>query len=251
MSNVFYTSDIHIGHTTIAKIRCQQFNIDLYDARTEDNEFDEWEQAVTDWHDGWLANIWDATLGAGDVLWLLGDISSGTKSAQLGALDWVNERIDHTGAEIHLIAGNHDDVHPMHRDSYKWQPVYLHTFKTVQAYARRRIPYDHEGHADAFLSHFPYHGDHGKERYVQYRLPDMGREFIIHGHTHSQKKFSGRQLHVGVDAWRGQLVPHTDIVAYVNGRWAVRPSDPVPPETFVDLDTPADPNSFVYGPLRG
>lgn len=249
---IWFTSDIHIGHTTIAKIRAEQFNHDLFTSRTDENEFDEWEQDVTNWHDSWLALKWDTTLSSGDVVWLLGDISSGTKTAQLASLAWVRERIENTGAEVHLVAGNHDAAHPMHRDSYKWQPICLETFKTVQAFARRRIPYDHEGHADAFLSHFPFHGDHGKERYVQYRLPDLGRDFIIHGHTHSSKKFVGRQLHVGVDAWGGALVSLSDISAYVNGRWSVRPSDPiVEDETFGDVLTPDTPYPFDGRPLRG
>ncbi|AQT25781.1 phosphoesterase [Mycobacterium phage EniyanLRS] len=251
MSTVYFTSDIHIGHLSIAKMRCAAFNSDLYDARTEDNEFDEWEQDVTDWHDTWLAQIWDETLSSGDQLWVLGDISSGTKASQMGALEWVRERAENTGAELHLIAGNHDDAHPMHRDSYKWLPIYLGVFNTVQAYGRRRIPYYTGGHADAFLSHFPYHGDHGKERYVQYRLPDLGRDFVIHGHTHSAKRFVGRQLHVGVDAWAGQLVPVQTINDYVNGKLANRPSDRVveAPETSGDTITPEALTKAVYGSL--
>ena len=220
--SVFFTSDIHIGHTTIAKIRYGASELPVPALSDEPDEF---ESDVTDWHDNWLGEIWDNTLNSGDIMWLLGDISSGTKSGQLGALSWVDQRIANTGCEVHLVTGTHDDAHPMHRDSHKWQPVYLRTFKSVQVFSRRRIPYDHEGHADAFLSHFPYHGDHGKERYVQYRLPDMGRDFVIHGHTHSSKRFGGRQLHVGVDAWQGRPVPLDNIVAYVNGRWTNKPSD--------------------------
>lgn len=240
MSNVHFTSDLHIGHTTIAKLRCEVENPELWNSRTEDNEFDEWEQDVTNWHDEWLAGIWDQTLRPGDIVWVLGDISAGTKTAQMAALQWFQERKDavkrnwqRKGEDdvitIRLVAGNHDEAHPMHRDSYKWQPIYMQPkgpFQSVQMSARVRIPYDSEGHADAFLSHFPYHGDHGKERYVQYRLPDLGRDFILHGHTHSLKRFGGRQLHVGVDAWHGALVPFESIVAYVNGRWEVKPSAP-------------------------
>lgn len=220
---VYFTSDLHIGHTTIAKIRCEAENPELFNSRTDENEFDEWEQDVTNWHDAWLAKIWDTTVRPDDIVWVLGDISSGTKTAQLASLQWFRER---PGVK-RLITGNHDDAHPMHRDSYKWQPLYLEAFQSVQAFARIRIPLDAGGHLDAFLSHFPYHGDHGKERYIQYRLPDMGRDFIIHGHTHSKKRFGGRQLHVGVDAWHGLLVPLASIQAYVNGRWTNKPSDSI------------------------
>lgn len=217
MTAVWFTSDLHIGHGTIAKLRATAEGV-----RIKHDEDEDYQSELIEWHDQWLADWWDNLVGKDDIVWVLGDISSGTKSGQLGALQWISDR----PGQKRLIAGNHDEAHPMHRDSYKWQPIYLETFQSVQAFARIRIPYDTEGHADAFLSHFPYHGDHGKERYVQYRLPDLGRDFIIHGHTHSQKRFGGRQLHVGVDAWHGQLVPLSDVQSYVNGRWSNKPSDP-------------------------
>jgi len=96
----------------------------------------------------------------------------------------------------HLIAGNHDRCHPMHRDAHNWQRRYLEVFDSVQSFARRRI-----AGRQVMLSHFPFSGDHTfEDRYTQYRLRDEGA-WLLHGHTHSMSKGEGRQIHVGADAW--------------------------------------------------
>jgi calcineurin-like phosphoesterase family protein len=55
------------------------------------------------------------------------------------------------------------------------------------------------------MSHYPHTGDHGADRYVQYRPADTGMT-ILHGHTHASEKVSftdkgTKQIHVGLDAW--------------------------------------------------
>ena len=191
MSNVWFTSDLHIGHAKIAEIRWPAMQPDYNPCLPIPHQ-----PTV---HDLILAHNWDQTVGTDDVVWVLGDISSGTKTAQLNALEWIKAR---PGIK-HLIAGNHDSVHPLHRDSHKWLPIYLDgAFETVQMAAKRRIPLP-EGHVTALLSHFPYTGDHTVlQRYPQWRLPDCG-DYLLHGHIHSRDKtdFSGRIIHVGVDAW--------------------------------------------------
>ena len=146
-------------------------------------------------------------------------------TGQLGALEWLKQR----PGRKHLIAGNHDSVHPMHHDSHKWLPIYLDgVFETVQLAAKRRIPL-REGHRTALLSHFPYQGDHAaQQRYTQWRLPDEG-DYNIHGHVHSTERISygpsrpvglgewarSVQIHVGVDAWGFRPVSLAEIRAEV------------------------------------
>lgn len=198
--NVWFTSDLHIGHVKVAEQRVPT--------------------GVQE-HDAILAAMWDARVASGDVVWVLGDISSGTKSGQLNALEWLRSR----PGRKHLIAGNHDSVHPLHRDSHRWLPVYLDgAFESVQLAAKRRIPLAH-GHVTAMLSHFPYRGDHtGEDRYPEWRLPDCGH-YVLHGHTHSERRVSAggqyrapwafNQIHVGVDAWGFQPVHLDEIVKRV------------------------------------
>lgn len=229
MSKVWFTSDLHVGHPKVAQLRADDVGL-VMDAsyRTED----EMRARIVEWHDSMLAARWDAVVAPGDVVWVVGDISSGTATGQLSALDWIRAR----NGDKHLVPGNHCGPHPLHRDSHKWLPIYLDgAFKTVQLAAKRRIPL-REGHITAMVSHFPYTGDHTDEdRYPEWRLPDYGH-YILHGHTHSPEKLSigGReakrrgaalrnkparinQIHVGLDAWEYKPVALDQIIEIIQG----------------------------------
>ncbi|HOW95258.1 MAG TPA: hypothetical protein PLF91_12290, partial [Mycolicibacterium fallax] len=129
------------------------------------------------------------------------DLSAGGKGGQLRALRWLAER---PGTK-RLIAGNHDGVHPMHRDATALLPDYLKVFESVGLAARRRI-----GGVEVLLSHFPYQDSTDPadthNRYEQWRLPNLG-VWLLHGHTHSGQRVRGHAIHVGVDAWELGPVP--------------------------------------------
>ncbi|WP_226863354.1 metallophosphoesterase [Mycolicibacterium baixiangningiae] len=173
-SETWFTSDLHLGHTLVSGVR----------------GFD-----TTEAHDDELALRWDARIRPLDGVWVLGDISGGGRGSQRRALEWLAER---PGSK-HLIAGNHDGVHPMHRDAHKALPAYLDVFASVAQSARRKIA----GY-EVLLSHFPYAGTAGNEgaggRYDQWRLPDIG-SWLLHGHTHSSTRREQQSIHVGLDAW--------------------------------------------------
>lgn len=174
MSNIFYTSDLHIGHARVSELRGFE---------------------TTDAHDAAVAAQWDRQLSPDDTVWILGDISiNGSQKA----LDWVAARPGHKV----LVAGNHDPVHPSNRKAIKLLPHWHNYFDAIVPFARRKL----NGH-DFLLQHFPYWpNDRGEPRYEQYRLPDLGLP-LLHGHTHSHFAYEfPRSLHVGWDAW-GELVP--------------------------------------------
>lgn len=206
---VWFTSDLHIGHSKVAEIR--GFGVDAIGVDV-------------DGHDNCLASNWDTVVKSDDIVWVLGDISAGGRYAQFNALEWIKIR---PGVK-HLIAGNHDGCHPMHRDSHKWQKIYLEAFDSVQTSAKRRVPRpEGHGHTSVVLSHYPYEGDHtARDRDTQWRLRDEGLT-ILHGHTRSAERMTvsshrhpypgcfmgvedtggfvhyapANQIHVGVDAW--------------------------------------------------
>jgi calcineurin-like phosphoesterase family protein len=130
-------------------------------------------------------------------------------------LDWVANR---PGIK-HLISGNHDPVHPFHRDSYKLYEKWMYAFTSIQPFLRRKL-----GGKYFLMSHFPYMGTgaegHGAEdRYPQFRLPDMGLP-LLHGHTHGHEKHHNSdggspELHVGLDAWDLQLVSQDTILGWL------------------------------------
>lgn len=174
-----FTSDLHIGHRFVAGLRG-------FDNVAE--------------HDEAIRDRWRSVVRDGDDVWVLGDLSMTPRQE-------VFEFIRSLPGRKHLIAGNHDACHPMHRDAHKWQRRYLEAFGSVQAFARVRI-----GGEPVLMSHFPYRNDRGEARYNQYRLRDEGM-WLLHGHTHLPDRVTGPiEIHVGVDAWDLTPVPEDRII---------------------------------------
>ncbi len=190
----WFTADLHFGHLTPARPR----------------GFDD----VTA-HDAVLAGNLREALLPGDRLFVLGDISSGIPDQEDRALELLAGIRDATGARLHLVAGNHDAVHPMHARALTGHTRFLRTFDTVSSAMTLKL----EGRR-AVVSHFPYDGDHtSPDRHVQWRPRDCG-EPVIHGHTHSAEK-TGRsaagslQLCVSLDAWDMRPAKKDDLAALV------------------------------------
>lgn len=197
MSRVWYTSDTHFDHKFVAGLRgfiktetVNDISVDIGDTAA---------------HDAEIIRRWNSKVAPGDTVWLLGDVG-------MGKLPRFREQLKQLNGTIHLITGNHDEVFPGTRDSWKFQLDWMDRFQSIQAYARRKV-----GSYQFLLSHFPYDGDHtGDDRYTQYRLRDEGL-WLVHGHTHQKQKFNpdmrrhtsapgvwswrGRTLHIGLDAW--------------------------------------------------
>jgi calcineurin-like phosphoesterase family protein len=184
----WFISDLHLGHKFVAGLR----------------GFDE----VGD-HDAAVMTSLDCVT-AEDVLWVLGDVTCTHDRALMSQM--LTLLMTHP-ARKHLVAGNHDPVHPMHREAYKWIPFYHPAFQSIQPFARVRIAGTDLGvpRKSLLLSHFPYSGDsHDEDRYAQYRLPDLGLP-LVHGHTHSSEILSrsredgGLQINVCWEAWHGPV----------------------------------------------
>lgn len=186
---VWYTSDLHFAHQRVAEIR----------------EFD---SAVA--HDRVIRQRWENRVDPRDIVWVLGDISSGSSSGWEYALETLGQ----LPGRKRLVNGNHDPCSSIHRDAWRYQQDALEVFESVQDFARTRITL-HGGRHDLLMSHYPYLGagaDHtAKPRYSQYRLRDEGR-WLLHGHTHMKgQRLHGRQIHVGLDAWGLAPVSHETI----------------------------------------
>lgn len=177
---VWFTSDPHWGHEFVAK----------------DRGF-----ASAAEHDEWLDDVYRTHFADTDTVWWLGDLTIRLPVKEAVARCTDTQPL----AKHHLVFGNHDKGHPMHRHAYRSYDDYA-DFDSVQPFARRR------GHnrVDILMSHFPYNapgGDHTEiNRYPQWRLPDLGSP-LIHGHTHSDERVSFTengtvQVHVGIDAWK-------------------------------------------------
>ncbi|HTF53646.1 MAG TPA: metallophosphoesterase [Pseudonocardia sp.] len=184
--SVFYTSDLHFDHVNIIPFCGRPFeSVFMMNSTIVEN----WNRVVKD----------------DDTVYVLGDVTGGG----LSGLRWVSLL---NGRKI-LVAGNHDQCHPMHANWIKAMPKYRDAgFDEIVTHATRTI-----NKRRVLLSHFPYSADHtDKPRFAQYRFPDQGLP-LIHGHVHKTYRKDGHQLHVGVDAWRFAPVPEYHVVEWLDG----------------------------------
>jgi calcineurin-like phosphoesterase family protein len=84
---VWFTSDLHIGHRLVAGLRGFE---------------------STDDHDEAIFDRWDERVRKEDQVWVLGDLAVSKPDNALLELRGL------PGVK-HLVAGNHDPVHSMHR----------------------------------------------------------------------------------------------------------------------------------------
>lgn len=194
MSRIYFTADLHLGHELVAYHRGF---------------------TVAEHHDDWVVQTLIDTLPKDSTLWVLGDVM-GWGSHRDYALSLLQEVREHTGTTMHLVAGNHDTCHPMHRNSQKEQHKYLRVFDSVQAFTKIR-----HNRRDILLSHFPYTGDHTEEeRFNQWRLRNYGQP-LVHGHTHQtspQDAARPHQVCVSWDAWDKPAKLHEVMAILEQGR---------------------------------
>ena len=169
--NVFYWSDLHLGHKKVAALRGF---------------------STTSAHDAAILDTWAAKVTPRDTIWVLGDLTAGGAGDTQRALQTIRT----LPGTKRLITGNHDKLHPINRPRASDYPAWLETFATIDSAARVKL----HG-TSALLSHFPYDGDHtGEDRYSQWRLRNLGAP-LIHGHVHAEWRTRDRMLNVGVDHW--------------------------------------------------
>jgi calcineurin-like phosphoesterase family protein len=180
MHELFFTSDLHIGHVNAA---------------TKFRGF-----ATVEEHDETLIENWNSVVRPRDTVVLLGDAAMGTVTDSLLLFRRMHGR-------KWLMPGNHDWVHPAHHGRAEalrkgrtakveeMERLYAETFEDI-------LPLTLEM-AGFTLCHFPPYGDHtAEERFAEYRPTDTGQDFL-HGHVHDMWKDreNGRLINVGVDVW--------------------------------------------------
>lgn len=195
----WFTSDLHLGHEKVA---------------TTFRGFGSVEE-----HDAEIAGRWRDLVHPEDRVYVLGDVTgSASRTRLIPALSLLAT----LPGEKHLVAGNHDGVHPMSRPKPAAFTDYALAFASVQSAGRFK-----GFGVDVLLSHFPYTRDRDETRYPQWRLPNLGG-WLLHGHTHGTERVTlgkvpgvwetlhgqhrEHEIHVGVDAWDLDPV-HVETVA--------------------------------------
>lgn len=170
----YFTADLHLAHPLLAGLRGFD-SVGAHDAAV-------------------MAALYELDPAA-DVLWVLGDICSGGVASMESAL----EQLATLSVPLHLVTGNHDPAHPMHRNAQKHFGAYTAVFASVQQHARVKV-----GDTGVLLSHFPYAGTpdrFSRRTFDQHQLPDLGM-WLLHGHTHETQRRSGeRSICVSLEAW--------------------------------------------------
>lgn len=191
----FYTSDLHLGHQTLASTR--GFN------------------SATD-HDEYIMRGLYADTSPGDEVWILGDLSIGSRAATDYALALLAD-FSASGRSLHLISGNHDMTSPIHRNGHSNQADFFRAFDSVSHVARRKV-----GARWVWLSHFPFHNHPGEESRPHHmdsaiRVHDDGRTVLLHGHLHASEPVTGpRSVDVGLDANKLRAWSGGELGAFLN-----------------------------------
>lgn len=181
MSEVFFTSDLHIDHTNIINFCRRPFH-SIENMRKL------------------LVQNWNERVSSTDTVFVLGDFAMGQIAGSLPVAKDLN------GHKI-LIPGNHDRCHPMHKKADAWAAKYEAVGFNVQD---PQILLGVNGIGHVLLCHFPFIGDSGdhEDRYEEWRPVDNGIVTLLHGHVHGHSRQHGeRQFDVGVDA--NGYVPRT------------------------------------------
>lgn len=91
--NVYFISDLHIGHKNILKHSPKR--IEVMELVDEDD---------VEGHDRWIVEMWNNTVQRGDHVYVLGDFIMTNRNSAVRILHNLKKK----GCHIHLIVGNHD-----------------------------------------------------------------------------------------------------------------------------------------------
>ena len=159
----FFTSDTHFGDMRVLRFDHRPF-------------------ATLAEHDDGLISRWNARVGAGDIVWHLGDFALGPTPARAAAI------LDALHGEKHLIAGNNDDAATLALTG--WTSVHHYAERFVDA--RRLV-----------LCHYAFRTWNG-----------IGRGAVnLHGHSHNKLTPMPKQYDVGVDAQGFRPVTLAEVLA--------------------------------------
>jgi len=170
-----FTSDMHYGHEAIISF-CDRGFADV---------FHQTEVLISNYNK--LVSPEDTCLWVGDCFFL-----RQTKAKE------IMRRLN---GKKHLVTGNHDNKdHKMLSLGFELVVEQLAFRIDGKAVRACHYPYwSEKKHQEAIKN-----GDYFDDRYKDRRPKRNDEEILIHGHTHSNLKYStynGKQIHVGVDAW--------------------------------------------------
>ena len=182
----FFTADLHLAHANIIKYCHRPF------ASVEDM-------------DEALLVAWKAVVSSKNEVWVLGDLA-------FGGVSWVRALTGDLPGKKFLVPGDLDECRNGHgKDAEAWRERYEAAgFEVVDAPVEVML-----AGKTVLLDHFPYQGgSFGADRYTA-RCPLDRGQWLLHGHVRECWRQQGRQVNVGVDAWRGRPVAESELAALI------------------------------------
>lgn len=185
----WFTADLHLGHANIIRY-CRRPFADVHAM------------------DEALVDNWNAVVGPGDEVWVLGDFALGPIAETLPMAKLLE------GRKV-LVTGNHDRCWPGQRKrGPEWEARYRDA--SFDEVLHGTVEVDVGPHR-VLAGHFPYRGDsQAHDRFTDMRPSDTGG-WLLHGHVHDKWKVNGRQINVGVDVWDHRPVSEDEIAAVIDG----------------------------------
>lgn len=193
--NIHFVSDHHWYHDNILKFTKRGFS------------------SLEEMHEEYIKR-WNKKVKVGDTTYILGDNVWNT----IG-MNKYKELMDKLNGQKILIEGNHDRVKALSASKLGLTAILQSTVIKL-------------GKVEILLSHYPYKYGFWKSLYANFKTflvrgfwPDSSRfkknprdtgMWLLHGHTHSQEKAQGKQIHVGVDAWDGYPVSAQQVLDIIN-----------------------------------
>lgn len=186
---IFFTSDHHFYHTNIINYCKRPFS-----SVEEMNEE--------------MVKRWNQVVCKEDIVYYLGDFSLAKRAAEIF--------LPRLNGEKHLIMGNHDLCHPIHKKKAEfYKQIYIDFgFKSIDLEKTIEI-----SGQEVLLNHLPYQltesenesqNNRSVPKYNNYRPKNQG-QWLLHGHVHEKWKMQGNMINVGVDVWDFFPVPITEI----------------------------------------
>lgn len=177
---IWFTSDLHFGHAAILRFADRPW----------------WH--VEEMNRG-LIERWNYHVNDDDTVYVLGDFAMGDRSMNV---TFAGKLAGHK----YLVSGNHDHCWWGGKKTWReWIPLYANYFNILNSEpGPLTVDYPMEDRM-LELCHFPRvdANDRYDERYKTWRPDKDGKNWLLHGHTHSKEKIrqDARQIHVGTDAW--------------------------------------------------
>ena len=206
----YFTSDLHFHHPFVAALRGfakEGFISDGTIKAQAESAGVPLDEAV-DWraHDDLVCRNIAETIGEDDDLYVLGDISSGSKGSFSSAIETL-KGLGIKRSHMHLVLGNHEDLSMSKKQITALAEVFSDiSLRSVVTINGRNIAMSHF----QFSTHFfepPVPGlpsNASAKRYLPYTVADDGDTLLLHGHTHAKSMFEfgvPREMNIGLDAW--------------------------------------------------